>query len=314
MRAPLAALLLASSCARLAAPDPYRVTVDVTPDIRALGSDDLFEQDEAAGKLVALGTDALPALAAALERETPAVRVGVVEVLDRLRAPEAVPLLIRAAHDPAEDVRYDALQSVGNTGDPRGRPVVEAALEDARPRIRLAAAKACATLCASPPAVARLVEMAIADQPLPNGSWARASLVAMLNGKDAMLAGGVRSAIERLALPRLEAGRPLEERARAALLAAEVGNPASWQALADAARDATDIHLRLHAAYALGKVADVRAVPALEKLLVESDAQVAYYVYDALNRMAARGVSGARTALARYRGPRPPRPPPPPGP
>jgi HEAT repeat protein len=184
------------------------------------------------------------------------VRVGVVEVLSRLRTPECVPLLLRVAADDAEaDVRYEALQEIGAVADPRARAVVEAALDDPAPKVRLAAAKGCAQLCTSPAALARLVRIAVADQPFPNAIWARASLVRMLAEKDGERAAQARAAIEDGARPVLGGTAPLEERARAGLLLAELGDAGGAAALAEAAAAAEAIlQLRLYAAWALGRV------------------------------------------------------------
>ena len=98
----LAALLaLTAACGRSESEHPYRATIDLTAEIHALGSDDLFESDPAEAKIVALGSVALPALGSALEREPPAVRVGVVGALARLHTPDTAPLLVGAARDPA---------------------------------------------------------------------------------------------------------------------------------------------------------------------------------------------------------------------
>src|SRR5437867_4248020 len=97
----------------------------------------------------------------------PAVRVGVVETLARLHTPETAPLLVTAAHDPAEDVRSAAIDALGGLREVRGREAVEAALDDPSARVRLFAARACAALCSSPGALARLVEIALDDEVPP---------------------------------------------------------------------------------------------------------------------------------------------------
>src|SRR5262249_35702989 len=159
-------------------------TIDLAPEIHALGSDDLFESDPAEAKIVGLGSAALPALGAALEREPPAVRVGVVGALARLHTPDTPPLLVAAARDPADDVRAAATAALTGLGEAAGREAVEAALDDPSARVRLYAARACAALCSSPPGLARLVEIALDDEGFATTNWARASLRQLL-GRDA---------------------------------------------------------------------------------------------------------------------------------
>ena len=121
-----------------------------------------------------------------------------------------------------------------------------------------------------------------------------------------------RAAIERVAIPRLQDGGSLEERARAALLVADIGSPAGSEVLAAAARESTSTQVRLHALYALGTVGDARAVPTLAEILRGPQNDLVPYAYDALTRMAARGVAEAKPTLGAYRGPRPSQPLPPP--
>ncbi|MFN8545136.1 MAG: HEAT repeat domain-containing protein [Candidatus Binatia bacterium] len=167
---------LAAGVASAETPSPYRVTIDVGPAIAALGSEDLFESDPAQDRLQALGPAALPALRAALAREPASVRTGVVEVLSHLGADGLPALLGVATHDPDPEVRHDAIIDLGVAKDPRGRPVVERLLKHDDARDRLAAVQACATLCATPGALRRLVRIAIEDPSMATGMAARRSL------------------------------------------------------------------------------------------------------------------------------------------
>jgi len=298
MKHALAAMLaLTAACTRSESDHPYRATIDLTPEIHALGSEDLFESDPAEAKIVALGSSALPALGLALEREPPAVRVGVVGTLAQLHTPDAAPLLVTAARDPAEDVRSAAIDALGGLGEAPGREAVEAALDDRSARVRLSAARACAALCSSPAALARLVEIALDDEPLPTTSWARSSLRALL-GRDAE----ARSAAIRAALTRLPEANPIEARARAALLLADLGDPAGSEALLKAAQRATTLQLRLYAIFALGDVGDEASVPVLAGLLGDPNPSVRAYAYDALGKLDARGIVPAAQARHAYRG------------
>src|SRR5262245_41162501 len=234
VRALYAVLLLSTGCG-IFQPHRYRITIDLAPSIRALGSDDLSESSAAEDSIVAVGAVALPALDAALDHEPPAVRSEIVSVLNLIAAPGTIPLLVKAASDPVEDVRLEALQALSaHAGDSRARALIEAALEDPRPKVRVNAARMCANICTSPAAFARLVDIAMREKMFPDCLWARASLVAIMQRNDAA-AAEARAAIERAALPRMQSDGSLEERGRAALLVAGIGNPAALQVLATTA-------------------------------------------------------------------------------
>jgi len=117
VRSVFAICLLAAGCGLSRPADRYRVTIDLGPSIRALGADDLFESGPAEDRIVAIGPAALPALEAALDDESPAVRVGVVGVLNLLAVPARVPLLMKAATDSAEDVRAAFDGETATSGD-----------------------------------------------------------------------------------------------------------------------------------------------------------------------------------------------------
>src|SRR2546428_7226114 len=130
MRSVCALLLLAAACGLPPPSDPYRVTVDVGPGMHDLATDDEMDRVEARSRLEALGEAGFPALRAGLHREPPSARVGICEAVWRLGLADGVPILIEAAHDPAPDVRQQAMLGLGHIGDLRGRPVVEAGVHD----------------------------------------------------------------------------------------------------------------------------------------------------------------------------------------
>jgi HEAT repeat protein len=306
-RAIFALFLLATSC-RLFHPARYRIVIDLEPSIRALGSDDLAESSAAEDAIVGLHALALPALDAALDHEPPAVRAEIVSVLNLMDVPGTIPLLMKAAGDRVEDVRLEALQVLSaQTSDSRVRALIEAALEDPSPKVQVNAARMCAAICTSPPALARLVDIAISDRNFPSSLWARASLAAIMQRKDAT-ASEARAAIERVALPRLQGDGSLDERARAALLVADIGNPAAQGTLAAAAREAPDIQLRARAVYALGAAGNSSTVQTLAGLLRGSDSELVPYVCNTLGGMAARGVADADRTRKTYCSARPPAP------
>jgi hypothetical protein len=306
----LVVMLCAPGCTRRIGPNPYVVEVNLQPEITALGSEDLLESEPALERIASLGPAVVPALDAALLHEATAVRVGVVEALGQIDDPRIIPLLVRTAGDAGDvEVRYVALQGLGARGDPQAAPVVEAALGDPDPKIRLAAASACAVLCASPTALAALVEGTLQD-PWPNFVAGRISLVGILAGRGRAGAEDGRAAIEAMALPVIGGGGLADEEGRAALLASDIGDASGAQSLARLVGDAANPALRLYAIHALGTVGSGEAVRPLARQL--SDPAAAAYACDALNRMANRGVVGARTALRGHAARCPSKPLPPP--
>ncbi len=277
----------------------YRITVDLGSWIRALGTDDLFASEPAADALVALGPAAIPALAVALERESPAIRVGVVDVLERMGDAGAVPPLIRAARDPDEDVRVEALLALGSLGDERARPVVEAALNDADSRIYRAAAVACGSVCRSPRALNRLVDLALGERTAFAMAGPRNSLRALSSGADKSRAEAVRRAIEKKASPLLAHGGDVDARARAGLLLADVGDPAGRAALCAAVEQTKDPLFAGEAIAALGRIGDPSVVPALRRASSGPNRQLRAAACQALKNLASRSVQGAAGEAAR---------------
>jgi HEAT repeat protein len=291
-------VLLAVACG--GSREEYRTTIDLGPAIRALTSDDLDESSQAADRIAMAGADALPALEAALRAEPPAIRREVATVLGRIDDPRAVRLLSQAADDPEADVRYEAIVALGIRAVPDTRGAVESALGDTDPKVRLAAANACAALCASPAALARLVELGVKDPPLPNALAARSAIVRILGDADPERAERLRAAIRSIAPPVLAQQATGEAAVRAALLASDVGDPVGRDVLAAAARGGVAPALRLQAIHALGTVGDADSVPVLAT--IDGQPSFGEYACDALRRLAARGVGRASDAVERWRG------------
>jgi HEAT repeat protein len=292
----------------------YRVVTDIGPSIRALDSEDLDEHDAAVARIAALGPDAMPALDRALRTEPPGVRIGVVEAAEQIESAAALRLLMgAAATDESPQVRYEAIRALGLRGDRAAQSVVEAALGATDPTVRLAAAGACPALCRSATALSRLVDLALADQPLANAIAARAAIVRMLADSDEARRTALRAAVASRTPAAMAADFADERRVRAALLDSDLGDPSGLEILAAAARaDGAPPLLRLHAVYALGTIGDARAVTPLAAL--DGDPAVGEYAWDALARLAGRGVAGAAEARQRWRGARPAGAlPPPPG-
>jgi HEAT repeat protein len=288
--------------------EEYRATIDLGPDIRALASDDLDESSQAADRIVMAGAGALPALEAAFRTEPPGVRREVIAVAARIEDAGAVRLLSTAAGDPDAEMRYEALVALGTRAAPGAFGVVESALDDGEAKVRMAAAAACVAHCASPTALARLVDVAVNDPPLPNAIAARSAIVRIL--ADPARADALRAAIQARVAPVLARRAERDATVRAALLASDVGDPAGREVLAGAARGDVAPALRLQAIHALGTVGDAEAVPVLTTLA----GQPAFgeYACDAVRRIAARGIAGATDALANWRGACPPAALPPP--
>jgi HEAT repeat protein len=314
-RALAVALALTTACAERDDAS-YRATIDLGPAVRSLASDDLDESEAARTQLTAVGTAALPVIEAALAREAAATRVALVEVVGDLPRTDGGPLLVALARDdPSEDVRYAALGALGASDDPQAVAVLTRALADGSPRIRLAAASACTRSCRSPEAVAGLVTIALRDPLRPNGMAARKALLRVCGDGDAECAAETRATVLAAVRPVItdgDDGAAVDTSAiRAALLAADQGDAAGAALLVRAAgRHDAEPLLRLGSVYALGTVGDARAVPALVEL--DDAPAVDAYAYDALRRLAERGVREAATALDGWSGPRPAAPLPPP--
>jgi HEAT repeat protein len=292
--AAIALVLFGTSCDEPGdSSDAYQVSVDVAPWIHALGSDDLFESEPALDSLVALGPAAIPPLAAALKRETAAVRLGVIDALERLRLPESVPILIRAAEDPEELVRAEVLMALGRLGDDRATEAVESALQAPVPSVVQAAAAACESLCRSPEAIRRLVAITLFDQPRGGMVVGRGSLRVILNGRDPDRAAAAREAVAEMATPLLSSDAAPPDRARAALLIADTGDARAIPWLAELVASGKDDPLRVHAVMALGSLADPAALAALRRASEDESPLLRASACAALANLARQGVEGA---------------------
>jgi HEAT repeat protein len=304
----LVLVALALACSR---PDPYALTIDLRGTIKALGSGDLSEREAALERVAAVGAEALPALRTALATEPPTVRLGAIEGIARLATTDGDAVLREAAtHDTDPEVRAEALAALGDSGDTQATGLVESALFDPNDAIRYAAIKACAPLCTSQQAADRLVELAIYDRPEANALWAHHALSRMMADPTPPRAEHARAAITAHALP-LVGDAIGEQRARAALLGSDLGDPSATEVLADAVQHLDNTLLRLQGVYALGTAGGASQVPVLGRLL--GAPSVSPYAYDALRRMAARGVTDAARVMEGYHGPHPNGPIPPPG-
>lgn len=82
----------------------------------------------------------VPAVAKLISDVDPVVRARAADALGVFRAKGSVAgLMALAVTDSSEDVRVNAVNSLGEIGDPAARPTIEKALNDAAPRVRDAA-------------------------------------------------------------------------------------------------------------------------------------------------------------------------------
>jgi hypothetical protein len=293
-----------------AAAAEYEVCLDVTLDIRALGSDDLFESEPAADRLGALGPAAWPALLRALEREGPAVREAAVGVLATATKPDdavrqGVARLARKDAEP--DVRAVAVSALRKLAGRQGYDVVVAALDDPSPAVRRKAITACTDLCTGAAALARLVALALGDEPLANALQAKRVLWSLTaDGSNGEIVGTIRAATIAASSVRDGAARETQDRRAllAALLLAEIGDDSRLDDVARATRPDQPDAIRVHALHALGRLGGADRVALVAGL--QQDPAVAVYAHDALRRMSGRGIAGASEAVAAHTGPRAP--------
>jgi hypothetical protein len=293
-----------------AAAAEYEVCLDVTPDIRALGSDDLFESEPAADRLGALGPAAWPALLRALEREGPAVREAAVGVLATATKPDdavrqGVARLARKDAEP--DVRAVAVSALRKLAGKQGYDVVVAALDDPSPAVRRKAITACTDLCTGAAALARLVALARGVEPLANALQAKRVLWSLTaDGSNGEIVGTIRAATIAASSVRDGAARETQDRRAllAALLLAEIGDDSRLDDVARATRPDQPDAIRVHALHALGRLGGADRVALVAAL--QQDPAVAVYAHDALRRMSGRGIAGASEAVAAHTGPRAP--------
>lgn len=288
----------------------YEVCIDVTDDVRALGSDDAFVWEPARDRLSALGPPGFPALLKALEREGPAVREAIVLILaDSRAADEAVRRgVARAARqDPEAAVRAVAVPAARKLAGKDSRDVVVAALDDPSPIVRRKAITACTGLCSDDAALLRLVDLALGDEPLSNALQAKRVLWSLTEeGRNAGIVAAIRSDAIKASRTSAAAKPDTVERRTilAALLLAELGDDARLDVVARATGPEQPVEIRNHAVQALGRLGGADHVVLLAGL--QADPAVAIYANDALRRMSERGIPGAGDAAASHTGARAP--------
>jgi HEAT repeat protein len=270
---------------------------------------------------------AVPLLLSALDDESWDVRLKTVEALGTFRDRRAVePLMIRFEIDDDDQVRYECLTSLGLIGDPASVDLLSTATSDSDPYVRMWAIDALCQMSA-PPAeptairlladpnryvaeqtlrscggllrgdtgTAALIEAAIRTEQFQTTVWARRYL------REHTLRGAtgskVREQIRQAALAALDGPNVTH----AAMLLADIGDPASQPFLIEALRDPNP-YVRHHAAYLLGNSGDSAVVPALILTLQDNQQFVAATAFDSLQRFAQRGDLRAQEATAGFTG------------
>ena len=212
-----------------------------------------------------------------------------------------------ARSDPEAAVREVAVPALRKVAGKKSYDVVVAALDDPSPVVRRKAITACTELCTGDAALARLVALALTDEPLPNALQAKRVLWSLTaEGRSTKVVGKVRA--ETIAASDTRdgsSGETAERRALlAALLLAEIGDDSRLEEVARATRPDQPDAIRVHALHTLGRLGGADRVALLAEL--QQDAAVGVYAHDALRRMSERGIAAATDAATGYTRPRPP--------
>jgi arylsulfatase A-like enzyme len=126
-------------------PDEDEAPADLSRLLRVLTeANEIADRRASAEKLAALGAEAVPGLAAALQDDEETVRWLAAWSLARIGPParSAVPDLARLLRDPALDVRLQAIRALGRIGGDRAGSVLRAASTEADESVRDAALEA----------------------------------------------------------------------------------------------------------------------------------------------------------------------------
>lgn len=290
------ASLVVAACGR--SDGHYATAVDLRLTIAQLGAEEQADVDSAIDRLVGFGDAAVPALETAVAKEPKPIGINAVEALGRIGSPAADAVLVTVAtkHDDPE-MRANALLRLGEGGRPTARPVLEAALSDPAPMASQTAALACGSLCTSPAAIDRIVDMGIDGVSDTDLGRLRGTLKQLLTGPDQAAATHARETIRQRTAPILAGDAPIERKTRAALMAADTGGPDVEPVLMTAAARSNSVVLRASAMQWLGRSGSPAAVPVLEASL--GDASVRTGAAMALQAMVVRGVPEAKAAVDR---------------
>ncbi len=258
--------------------------------IECLDSPSIDVRKAATEALVRVGPESVPALTHALQHNNYVVRRWVAEALGNLKDKRAVKHLIHALHDENVRVRRYAALALGEIGARNATPHLQSLLQDENQDVRYSAVKAVASI-GGKEALSGLVTA------LKDNDWAVRMTAAQGLG-DLGDREGVAPLCEALRDPEWSV------RYHAAAALGQIGDVAALisadlritegrgrqvirrqvsEAICDVAalipliRTAGDSNaaVRRHVAEALGKLGDERALPALERLVRDSDHAVA---------------------------------------
>lgn len=272
-------------------PEDYRLTIDLGPSIRLLGSDEPSVREPAEELLSVLDDRALPALTAALGTEGEKVRLGVVDVLTSIDGSRATALLLeRAKADPSIDVQAAAISGLILRVDPEAEKVVPSALESDDPRFYRTAFEGCARYCTSEKQLDRIVAF-VFSEPVQVMGGPRGAL--LRGAATPSSRNDVVAAVERGAAGRLDDPNP-EMRVRAAMLFADLGDARAVEPLSSALGNDMPVMLRLQAIVALGTLGNEQSAAEIGAALGELPPGLRKGGCKALSMMADRQVPGAK--------------------
>lgn len=278
----------------------FVVSIDLRSSIEALGSDDLFTREPAELLLVALGERSIPALAAALEEDDAAVRLGALEVLASL-GPAAMPrrVLDLAAGDPEIEVRAQAVSMLGSVSGDEARALVEEAVMEHEPLLQRAALAPCVQRCTSDRAFASLVDLVLLADSTVMMRVPRLVIRRIL--ADEKRSSAMRHAVTKATTSVLspDASPTTTERLRAGIVASDAGLAEAKPTLQAAIGREAGLWLRVEAVISLGEIGDADSVAPIDRLREEGPPALRAAACKALSSMAAREVDGAAEVAAR---------------
>ena len=298
------ALLLSCTASSLERRNSTEVRLDLSSDIRALGSDDLEISDPAENKLLALGPTAIPVLVRALDSEPdPVARLGIVGVLRKTGAPSAIePIKKAAIEDLDPEVRREALVSLAFLKVDDTEAIALNALSHPDWRVRSGGVALCEQVCSSPQAAHPMVNVALAADQRSLFGGSRKVLASWLRGSSPQLVDACTESIETEASEILQtfSSASNAKKVRAALLLTEIGDTRGLDILHSTLADRKPANLVSLCLWAVGDIGNAESVPLLVSF--QDDVRHALNAYDSLGRLSEKGTPGASNALSNWEG------------
>jgi HEAT repeat protein len=264
------------------------------PLLAALQDESAEVRAEAAGGLGALRDEraAQPLLTLYRQDSDPQVRRQCLQALEQLGDAKILAAFVQdtQAADPA--VRRSAITALCTMHAARAPELALALVKDPDSDVRKQVLVDCAQAIDSPLGQELLINVALTADPV-TALMARRDLSVQLQAKKD---GGL---TERLRQAGLAALRQPAQAVNAALLLAEVGDPAGAEILIKPLHSPDGV-LRFQAAVALRQIADPRSVPALRQSLADPLLLVRCAAYQGLKTIAQQGDAAAHAALAHF--------------